>query len=128
MRAAVYGQVRRHVEANLHDPDLTPDSVLQSLRLSRASVYRLFAHEGGLAAYIRSRRLRAAADELVRFPHIAVQDIASGLGFNNASSFTRAFRRAYDIAPQELHGYAPLLRREQARPGRQASWPAGSFR
>ncbi len=128
VRAAVYGQVRRHVEANLHDPDLTPDSVLQSLRLSRASVYRLFAHEGGLAAYIRSRRLRAAADELVRFPHIAVQDIASGLGFNNASSFTRAFRRAYDIAPQELHGYAPLLRREQARPGRQASWPAGSFR
>jgi AraC-like DNA-binding protein len=115
VRAAVYGQVRRYVETNLHDPDLSPDSVLASLHLSRASVYRLFEHEGGLAAYIRSRRLRMAADEVVRFPHMAVQDIASGLGFSDASSFTRAFRRAFDIAPRELHGYAPLLRREQAR-------------
>lgn len=127
VRAAVYGQVRRYVEANLHDPDLTPDSVLQSLQLSRASVYRLFLHEGGLAAYIRSRRLRAAADELVRFPDMAVQDIASGLGFNNASSFTRAFRRAYDIAPQELHSYASLLQREQARLQRHAPWRAAGF-
>jgi AraC-like DNA-binding protein len=115
VRAAVHGQVRRYVENNLHDPDLSPESVLASLHLSRASVYRLFEHEGGLAAYIRSRRLRMAADELVRFPHMAVQDIASGLGFNDASTFTRAFRRAFDIAPRDLHGYAPLLRREQAR-------------
>lgn len=124
VRAAVYGQVRRHVEAHLHDPALSPESVLQSLRLSRASVYRLFLHDGGLAAYIRARRLRMAADELVRFPHLAVQDIAAGLGFNNASSFTRAFRRAYDIAPQDLHAYAPLLRREQAQVSRHSSWPA----
>ncbi|WP_244869933.1 helix-turn-helix domain-containing protein [Paraburkholderia aspalathi] len=115
VRAAVYGQVRRHVEANLHDPDLSPDSVLASLHLSRASVYRIFEHEGGLAAYIRSRRLRMAADELVRFPHMEVQDIASGLGFNDASSFTRAFRRAFDIAPRDLHEYAPLLQRGLAR-------------
>ncbi|MFP3564922.1 helix-turn-helix domain-containing protein [Paraburkholderia sp. SIMBA_030] len=115
LRAAVYGQVRRHVETHLHDPDLSPDSVLASLHLSRASVYRIFEHEGGLAAYIRSRRLRMAADELVRFPHMEVQDIASGLGFNDASGFTRAFRRAFDIAPRELHEYAPLLQREDAR-------------
>jgi AraC-like DNA-binding protein len=125
VRAAVYGQVQRYVEANLHDPDLSPESVLASLRLSRASVYRLFEHDGGLAAYIRGRRLRTAADELVRFPEMKVQDIATGLGFNSASSFTRAFRRAFDIAPQELHGYAPLLRREQARRERHASWPEG---
>ena len=115
VRAAVYGQVRRYVEAHLHDPDLSPDSVLASLHLSRATVYRLFEHEGGLAAYIRSRRLRMAADELVRFPQMEVQDIAAGLGFNDASSFTRAFRRAFDIAPRELHEYAPLLQREHAR-------------
>lgn len=111
VRAAIYGQVRRHVETHLHDPNLSPDSVLASLHLSRASVYRIFEHEGGLAAYIRNRRLRMAADELVRFPHMEVQDVASGLGFNDASSFTRAFRRAFDIAPRELHEYASLLQR-----------------
>jgi AraC-like DNA-binding protein len=65
-------------------------------------------------ADIRSRRLRISADELVHFPHMEVQDIASGLGFNGASSFTRAFRRAFDIAPRELHEYAPLLHRDHA--------------
>jgi AraC-like DNA-binding protein len=127
VRAAVYGQVRRFIEANLHDPDLTPESVLASLHLSRSSVYRLFEHEGGLAAYIRSRRLLMAADELVRFPHLSVQDIASGLGFNEASSFTRAFRRAFDIAPRELHEYAPLLKRDQARRARHDSWPVSGI-
>lgn len=115
VRAAVYGQVRRYVEANLHDPNLSPDSVLASLHLSRASVYRIFEHEGGLAAYIRNRRLRMAADELVRFPHMEIQDVASGLGFNDASSFTRAFRRAFDIAPRELHEYASLLQSGSAK-------------
>ena len=118
VRAAVYGQVRRHVEANLHDPNLSPDSVLASLHLSRASVYRIFEHEGGLAAYIRNRRLRMAADELVRFPHVEVQDVASGLGFNDASSFTRAFRRAFDISPRELHEYAPLFQHGHTKPER----------
>ena len=128
VRAAVYGQVCRYVEANLHDPDLSPDSVLAKLYLSRASVYRLFEHEGGLAAYIASRRLRMAADELVRFPHLDVQDIASGLGFNSASSFARAFRRTFDIAPRELHAYAPLLKRERDRVERHATWQTGHSR
>ncbi len=82
------------------------------MNLWGARVYGRFAHEGGLAAYIRSRRLRAAARELVQFPHLAVKDIAFGLGFDNASSFTRAFRRAYDMAPQDLQPYVPLLARK----------------
>jgi hypothetical protein len=47
----------------VHDPDLSPESVLASLHLSRATVYGLFEHDGGLAAYIRSRRLRMAAHD-----------------------------------------------------------------
>ncbi len=122
VRAAVYGQVRRYVEEHLHDRRLSPDRVLQQLHLSRASVYSLFAHEGGLAAYIRSRRLRAAARELVQFPHLAVKDIAFGLGFDNASSFTRAFRRAYDMAPQDLQPYVPVFGRKH--PASPPAFPA----
>jgi AraC-like DNA-binding protein len=106
VRAAVFGQVRRHIEANLHEPSLTPENLLNMLPLSRPSVYRLFEHEGGLVAYMRNRRLRAAADELLRFPQLAVADICYGLGFNSASDFSRAFRRAYDMAPQELRAQA----------------------
>jgi len=102
LQAAVMGQVRRFVEANLHQGDLTPTSVVDALQLKRATIYRWFEHEGGLGAYIRHRRLRMAADELVRFPQLPVTEIAYGLGFKSASDFTRAFRRAFDMSPQDV--------------------------
>jgi AraC-like DNA-binding protein len=59
-------------------------------------------HEGGLGAYIRHLRLRAAVNDLARFPDIPVKDIGYSVGFNSASDFTRAFRRAYDMTPHEI--------------------------
>jgi AraC-like DNA-binding protein len=106
MQSAVMGQVRRYVEANLHQGDLTPTRVVEALKLKRATVYRWFEHDGGLGAYIRNRRLREAADELVRFPQLQVTEIAYGLGFHSASDFTRAFRRAFDMSPQDMRARA----------------------
>ena len=101
-RAAMFGQVRRYVQANLHRADLSPENVLAALHLPRPTLYRLFQHEGGLGAYIRHLRLRQAADDLVRYPHLMVTDVAYGVGFKSPSDFTRAFRRAYSMSPQEF--------------------------
>ena len=109
LQAAVIGQVRRYVEANLHRGDLTPASVVDGLQLKRSTIYRWFEHEGGLGAYIRNCRLRAAADELVRYPHLPVTEIAYGLGFNSTSDFSRAFRRAFEMSPQEMRARALAL-------------------
>ena len=108
-RAAMFSRARRYVQANLAEEHLSPESVVHALQLPRPSLYRLFQHEGGLGAYIRHLRLRHAADELVRCPHLSVTDIAYGLGFSSPSDFTRAFRRAYDIAPQDLRAPSGTL-------------------
>ncbi|MDB5774249.1 MAG: AraC family transcriptional regulator [Herbaspirillum sp.] len=102
VRAAMFGKARRYIKANLHQPGLSPESLLNALQLPRPTLYRMFEHEGGLGAYIRNRRLREAADELVKFPDLTVIEIAYGLGFKSASDFSRAFRRAYDMTPQDL--------------------------
>lgn len=117
MQVAVLSRVRRYIEANLHQAELSPSSVVDALQLTRATIYRWFEHEGGLGAYIRNRRLREAADELIRYPHLQVIDIAFGLGFKSASDFTRAFRRAYDMSPQDARARAFELQRA-GRPGR----------
>ncbi|MGJ7553639.1 AraC family transcriptional regulator [Variovorax sp. RB3P1] len=101
-RAAMFGQVRRYVQANLHRSELSPEQVLATLHLPRPTLYRMFQHEGGLGAYIRHLRLRHAADDLVRYPHLMVTDVAYGVGFKSPSDFTRAFRRAYGMSPQEF--------------------------
>jgi len=118
VRAAAFGRVRRYVEHNLHEPGLSLESIVGASRLSRATLYRLFEHEGGLAAYIRNRRLREAAHELIKFPQAPVVEIAYGLGFKSAADFNHAFRRAYDMPPRDFRGLAGLP--ENRVPGRPA--------
>ncbi|WP_027818753.1 helix-turn-helix domain-containing protein [Paraburkholderia bannensis] len=101
-RAAIFGQIRRYIQTHLGEDDLSPESVLAAFDFPRPTLYRLFQHEGGVNAYIRHQRLRRAADDLIRHPHLAVVEVAYGLGFKSASDFTRAFRRAFDMAPLDF--------------------------
>ncbi|GAA0760338.1 helix-turn-helix domain-containing protein [Ideonella azotifigens] len=102
VRMALLDRLQHHVQENLHQDTLSPDGIRLQFRLPRATLYRLFEPEGGLAAYIRNCRLREAAEELLSAPNKPIIDIAYGLSFNSASDFTRAFRRAYGMAPQDF--------------------------
>jgi AraC-like DNA-binding protein len=113
-KAASFARARRYIEAHLYDPDLTPDSVLRASGLARATLYRLFQHEGGLYAYIRNCRLRAAANELLRFPDKPIVEIAYLCGFGSAPDFARAFRRAYDMAPRDFRAASQNWPRSRA--------------
>jgi len=101
-RAAMLGRIKHYIDAHLHSHELAPEKILGSFPVARATLYRLFEQEGGLHAYIRNRRLRKAADELVRSRSAAVAEIGDRLGFSYAADFTRAFRRAYGVPPQEF--------------------------
>lgn len=118
IRAEAFGRVRQHVERQLHEPDLSLESIVDASGLSRAALYRLFEHEGGLAAYIRNRRLREAANELIRFPKAPVVEIAYGLGFRSAADFNHAFRRAYEMPPRDFRALAKA--RESRASGQQS--------
>ncbi|RDD81847.1 helix-turn-helix domain-containing protein [Dyella tabacisoli] len=101
-RAVMLGRIKHYIQSNLHREELSPDNILSAFPLARPTLYRMFEHEGGLSAYIRHCRLREAADELVRSTPMTVAQIAYRWGFSYASDFTRAFRRAYGMAPQEF--------------------------
>jgi AraC-like DNA-binding protein len=105
-RAAAFASVRRYIDDNLHEADLSPERVLAASPLSRPTLYRLFEYEGGLAAYIRNRRLAQAAEDLRRYPHRPVVEIAYGLGFSSASDFNRSFKRAFDMSPLEFRHFS----------------------
>ena len=106
VRAAAFAEVRRRIERNVHTPDIQLEQVAAGVPVSRATLYRMFEQEGGVQTYIRQRRLRAAADEIMRFPELAIKDIAFGLGFASASDFTRAFRRAFGLSPLDFRKQA----------------------
>jgi AraC-like DNA-binding protein len=100
--------IKRHVEQHLAAPGLTPEAICGAFGMSRATLYRLFEPYGGIAAYIRGRRLAHAYAELLR-PRSArrrICDIALDWGFADEAQFCRSFRRQFDMTPSEARALA----------------------
>ena len=93
-------RARRFIESRLSDPVLNAERIAIDCAMSRASLYRLFAPLGGVAAYIRLLRMRRALFELSRGGVDArVAAVALRCGYENATSFTRAFQASFGVPP-----------------------------
>ncbi|VXC41139.1 helix-turn-helix transcriptional regulator [Sphingomonas sp. AX6] len=95
------GRARRFIELHLADLNLNAERIASDCAMSRASLYRLFEPMGGVAAYIRLLRMRRALFELSRIDGVdaRVAAIALRCGYENATSFTRAFQASFGVPP-----------------------------
>src|SRR5580698_2310642 len=114
-----------YIDAHLGDEQLSPDEIAEAAHVSRASLYRLLAAEGGIRTVLLKRRLDEAlrlmlADE--KDEH-ALKEIADRCGFGGTSQFTRAFRARFGLPPRQ---YRALVR-EQDRDWHQARLMADGF-
>ena len=100
--AAQYDQARRFINANIGSPKLNPDMICGKLGMSRRQLYYLFEKQGGVASYIRNRRLAACYNTLTRSSgKMLVSSVAYDYGFTNTSSFCRQFQSRYGFSPKE---------------------------
>ncbi|WP_304815287.1 AraC family transcriptional regulator [Falsiroseomonas sp.] len=96
------------VDAALGDPELSPAKLVRQSGLSRSELYRCFAPTGGISRAIQLRRLRRAYVELARADGpCSIRLIKDAVGFFDASSFTRAFRREFGCTPREVLASRP---------------------
>jgi AraC-like DNA-binding protein len=99
---------RRHIDAHLSAP-LTPAAICRALRCSRSTLYRVFAPLGGIAAYIRDRRLDAACALLCdEAGPRRLAEVAERVGFVDTAGFARAFRRRFGMPPGQIRRHADL--------------------
>lgn len=92
------------VARHLDNPKLNDDFLSRQMGLSRSYIRKLFAGEGyAVATYIRRERLLRARRFLSdpAAARIKILDIASLHGFDDVSTFNRAFRRLFDMSPSE---------------------------
>jgi AraC-like DNA-binding protein len=101
-------QMCRYVDLHLAEPDLSAENLIRFFRISRAALYRLFEPLGGVASYIRERRL-ARVHALLSEPRrkVYISRLAEDNGFRSATHFSRAFREQYGYSPQELRQGLP---------------------
>ena len=100
---AAGGTARAAVEArmlaNLHEGTLSMDAVARDLGMSRQTLYRRLKEEGVTFAEVHDDLRRRMALDYLSARKVSVGEAAYLLGFSEASSFVRAFRRWTGASP-----------------------------
>jgi AraC-like DNA-binding protein len=88
------------IDADLCDPDLDTRRIASRVGVSPRYVQMLFAEMATTpTAFIQGRRLELAARRLeLEGMSTTITEVAYDVGFNDLSSFCRAFRRRYDVS------------------------------
>ena len=100
-------RVRRAVRRHLRTPTLRPRTLCRLVGMSRSNLYRLFEASGGVAKYIQDQRL-LATHAILTDPetNTSISNVADEFCFADASSFSRAFKRAFGCSPGEVRSAA----------------------
>lgn len=93
-----------HIDRNIADGDLTPNNVAERFGISVRYVHKLFIGCGTtFCSYATSRRLEYIRRDLVSptSRHQPISSVAFRWGFNDLSSFNRAFKSRFGCTPSQ---------------------------
>lgn len=98
------------IENRLND-ELDIDELATSSFLSSVHLQRIFKFAFGLpiASYVRSRRLSASVESLLK-TDLNVLDIANEYGFGYEQTYIRAFKREFGLTPGELRKTGQIIK------------------
>jgi AraC-like DNA-binding protein len=94
-------RVVRHIERHIESQELSPMSICRHVGVSRSQLYRLFVDDGGVANYIRLRRLVEARAELISPSRQRISNVAYKYGFTSHAHFSRVFKQHFGHTPWE---------------------------
>ncbi len=105
-----HASIRRFIDENLDNPKLSTADVCRAFNASRAAIYREFEAFGGIARYIRQRRLEEAMRDLActRASRGTIQRVSERWGFHDPSHFNRLFRAQFGFSPSEFTGIGDM--------------------
>ncbi|AVV44803.1 AraC family transcriptional regulator [Streptomyces sp. P3] len=94
-------RVQTHIQENLADSGMSPDSIARAHHISVRYLHKLFQTSGTtVGAWIRQHRLAACRLELRRHRR-SVAVVAQSWGFASPSHFSRVFRQTYGLSPKQ---------------------------
>jgi AraC-like DNA-binding protein len=100
--AVTTARITKILMQRLADRNLTPDKLCRAVGVSRSRLYRIFEPAGGIANYVRRKRLLKTRDVLAdSSDRRSISIIAEEWGFSDASAYSRMFKLEFGISPKE---------------------------
>jgi AraC-like DNA-binding protein len=100
-RTNVTDRIRRLLRSKLDDELPSLDEVARTLAMTPQTLSRRLREEGQGFQALKDDLRRDTAIELLQRPELTLLDIAGQLGFSEASTFHRAFKKWTGVAPGE---------------------------
>ncbi len=94
--------VRHYIRQHLTDPKLSPERIARGIGMSRAKLFRLCKPYGAPMEMVRHQRLKTAQDILQTGKAHSVEEAAYMVGYENRSSFSRAFKAEFGVSVKEF--------------------------
>lgn len=114
---------RRVALRRLPDPALTPAAIALDLRVSRATLYRIFAPIGGVMAFVYEQRLLAVRDALADpLETRSLARLAEDHGISSPSQLSRSFRTRFGLSPRAWRAAQEEHARRHPSPGVATFW------
>ncbi|MCC6829326.1 MAG: helix-turn-helix domain-containing protein [Novosphingobium sp.] len=103
-RAALVAEIKAYIADRICDPEISPFNIAAHFGFSTRYLHILFAQTGStVVEWIRRRRLFLAHTAL-ESTGASVTAVAMHFGFNDSSSFSRAFKAEFGVAPRSVKG------------------------
>jgi AraC family transcriptional regulator len=98
--------------------DLSVEALARVVSLSPFHFHRLFGAVTGerVGTFVQRVRLERAVQLMKAVPGRSLTEVAAASGFGSLAALSRAFRRAYGVAPSRWNRRSPLVFRPEERP------------
>jgi AraC-like DNA-binding protein len=96
---SIRAQIEAQMLPNMHEGSISMDKVAHDIAMSRQTLYRRLKDEGITFAEIHDDLRQRMALEYLEGKKVSVNETAYLLGFSEASSFVRAFKRWTGLSP-----------------------------
>lgn len=96
-------KIEKYIQDNYADPSLGLNKISDEFQISESYFSHLFKEKRGVnfSTYLENIRLNEAS-RLIRETDISLNELYLSVGYNNANTFRRAFKKVYSMPPSAM--------------------------
>ena len=98
--------IMESIQKNMDNPDYSVEELSSDVNMHRMNLYRKLQSLVGMtpSEFIRTIRLKKAAQILSERPDISISELADMVGFNTPKYLTRYFKDMFGCTPSQYAG------------------------
>jgi AraC-like DNA-binding protein len=103
--SSLISAIERYIKENYTDPSIGLNKISDEFQISESYFSHMFKEKTGVnfSTYLENIRMHEAA-RLIKETDTSLNELYILVGYNNANSFRRAFKKVYGVTPSSMRG------------------------